>query len=104
MLCKQCGYYAEDEAIVCPECGALLTPAVPEEGGGAEAIRQGKRAREAIKNRPAPPREENRRRRRSGASRATVPLPPVQDTREDEEEMDWDDPQVVRESGVGDGR
>ena len=80
MLCKQCGYYAAEEAIVCPQCGTLLR----EEGAaaaGAESIRQGKRAREAIRNRQAQVQEEIRRKRRSGASHATIPLPPVKDTR-----------------------
>ena len=99
MLCKQCGYYAEDEAIVCPECGALLRTD-PEGKGGAEAIRQGKRAREAVKNRPVRKQEEIRR-RRTGASHATIPMPPVRDTRE--EEIDSDDPMVVTASGIGDG-
>ena len=101
MLCKQCGYYAADEAIVCPECGALLTPAPVGEAGGAEAIRQGKRAREAVRNRPVQKQEESRRRRRAGASRATIPLQPVKDTRE---EAEYEDPLVIQESGIGDGR
>ncbi|MBR0386671.1 MAG: hypothetical protein IJH85_02655, partial [Clostridia bacterium] len=99
MLCKQCGYYAEDDAIVCPECGAMLRSDADGKGG-AEAIRQGKRAREAVKNRPTQKQEEIRR-RRSGASRATIPLTPVRDTRE--EEPDPDDPRVVTGSGIGDG-
>ena len=103
MLCKQCGYYAEDDAVVCPACGATLAVAA-DESGGAESIRQGRRAREAIRNRPQQrQQEEIRRRRRSGASRATIPLPPVKDTRE-EAEMAFDDPRVVMESGVGDGK
>ena len=90
MLCRQCGYYAPEESIVCPQCGALLR----EEGssaGGAESIRQGKRARDAVKNRPAQAQEEIRRKRRSGASRATVPLKPVKDTREEFSEEVPDD-------------
>lgn len=81
MLCKRCGYYAPDEAIVCPQCGAVLREnAAP--GEGAESIRQGKRAREAVKNRPALKQEEIRRKRRTGASHATIPLKPIRDTRE----------------------
>ena len=101
MLCKQCGFYAEDEAIVCPQCGAMLQAGNPDAPTGAESSRQGRRAREAVKNRPAQKQEEIRRRRRSGASRVTIPLPPVHDTREDA--PDFDDPRLVTESGVGDG-
>ena len=25
MLCPRCGYYAEKEETVCPECGEILT-------------------------------------------------------------------------------
>ena len=75
MLCRQCGYYAPEEAIVCPKCGTLMRTDASE-GGGAESIRQGKRAREAVKNRAARTEEEIRRKRRSGASHATVPLQP----------------------------
>ena len=100
MLCKECGYYAGDEAIVCPQCGSILRSTQGAEEG-AEAIRQGKRAREAVRNRPAQKQDEIRRRRRSGASRATVPMPAVHDTRE--EAPDFDDPRLVYESGVGDG-
>ena len=90
MLCKECGFYAEEEAIVCPRCGATLRVSSDTPAGGAEAIRQGKRAREAVKNRPAKAqaRAEAARKRRSGASRATIPMPAVRDTREDVEEED----------------
>ena len=101
MLCKQCGYYAEDEAIVCPQCGAMMRISTAAEDG-AESIRQGKRAREAIRNRPVQKQEEIRRKRRSGASHATVPMPAVHDTRT-AEKADYDDPRVVMESGIGDG-
>ena len=101
MLCRQCGYYAPDEAIVCPQCGAILR-----EGAagteGAESIRQGKRAREAVRNRPAQKQEEIRRKRRSGASRATIPLTPVKDTREIL--PDYFDPMVDDLGGVGEDR
>ena len=99
MLCKQCGYYTENEAIVCPQCGSLLRTASQGETTGAESIRQGKRAREAVKNRPLQ-KQEAIRRRRSGASRATIPLSPVRDTREDIPEID--DIRLIRESGIGD--
>ena len=102
MLCRQCGYYAEEEAVVCPQCGALLRADEQSQGGGAEMIRQGRRAREAVKNRPAQIQEEIRRRRRSGASRATVPVPTVRDNRNDI--PDFDDPILTRESGIGEER
>ena len=98
MLCKKCGYYAPVEAIICPQCGETLREGAADEYG-AEAIRQGKRAREAVKNRPAQKQEEIRRRRRSGASHATIPMTPVRDTREEEAEAE--DPRVVMESGIG---
>ena len=98
MLCKQCGYYAPEEAIVCPQCGAILRQET-EGNGGAESIRQGKRAREAVKNRPAQAQEEIRRKRRSGASHATVPLQPVRDTRG--EIPEYFDPMVDDLGGVG---
>ena len=83
MLCKSCGCFAEDDAIVCPECGKLLrmTPLTPD--AGVEAIRQGKRAREARLKQATQPREELRRKRRSGASRVTIPIPAILDTRDE---------------------
>ena len=84
MLCRNCGCYANDESIVCPKCGRLLqiTPLTPE--GGAEAIRQGKRAREALRVPPEKKaQEELRRKRRSGASHATIQMTRVSDTRGD---------------------
>ena len=101
MLCKKCGYYAPVEAIICPQCGETLREGAADEYG-AEAIRQGKRAREAVKNRPAQLQEEFRRRRRTGASHATVPLPPVRDTRE--ELPEYFDPMVDDLGGVGEDR
>ena len=98
MLCKQCGYYAPEEAIVCPQCGAILREGSAE-SYGAESIRQGRRAREAIKNRPARQQEEIRRKRRSGASHATVPLTPIRDTRT--EIPDYFDPMVDDLGGIG---
>ena len=53
MLCPRCGYYAEGEEIVCPECGEILRRESTENVSGAQAIRQGKRAREAVMRRPA---------------------------------------------------
>ena len=84
MLCPRCGYYAEKEDTVCPECGEILTTGTDAPYSGAEAIRQGKRARLAI-HEAAERTMEIKRRRRSGASRATVEMPALKDT-EDEEE------------------
>ena len=98
MLCRQCGYYAPEEAIVCPQCGTLMREGASPQSG-AESIRQGKRAREAVKNRPAQTQEEIRRKRRSGASHATIPLAPVKDTRG--ELPDYFDPMVDDLGGVG---
>lgn len=81
MLCKKCGYYAGEEAIVCPACGELLERDNRVRAGGAQAIRQGKRAREEIRNRPIKAEEEIKRKKRSGASHATIQIPTVKDTR-----------------------
>ncbi len=86
MLCKNCGAYADDEAIVCPECGKLLHFSALSAEGGAEAIRQGKRAREAVTRPAAKPQDDFRRKRRSGPSHATVPIPAIHDTRPDPNE------------------
>lgn len=84
MLCPRCGYYAEKEDTVCPECGEILNSGTDMSYSGAEAIRQGKRARQAI-HEAAERTLEVKRRRRSGASRATVEMPALKNT-EDEEE------------------
>lgn len=84
MLCPRCGYYAEKEETVCPECGEILNSGTDMAYSGAEAIRQGKRARQAI-HEAAERTLEVRRRRRSGASRATVELPALKDETENEE-------------------
>ena len=87
MLCPRCGYYAEKEDSVCPECGEILNAGAAAPEGGAEAIRQGKRARQAIHDAAEKQKEaENKRRRRNGASRATVEVPVVKDERFGEEE------------------
>ena len=87
MLCPRCGYYAEKEENVCPECGEILRQESGFKKEGVEAIRQGKRAREAVRGRPAAPTtaEENRQRRRSGASHATIEMPAIRDTRRETE-------------------
>ena len=71
MLCPRCGYYAEKEDTVCPECGEILNSGTDMPYSGAEAIRQGKRARQAI-HEAAERTLEVKRRRRSGASRALL--------------------------------
>lgn len=86
MLCPKCGYYTENEENVCPSCGAILRHESGFRMEGAQAIRQGKRAREAAKSRPAPKTDtEEQRRRRSGASHATIEMPAVEDTRTDDD-------------------
>ena len=83
MLCPRCGYYTDNEDTVCPECGEILNTGAGEPSGGAEAIRQGKRARQAIRDAAMKQNAEARRKRRSGASHATVEMPAVQDERDD---------------------
>ena len=89
MLCPKCGYYAENEENVCPECGEILNARAGIPAGGAEAIRQGKRARQAIHDEAEKISIEVRRRKRSGASHATVEMPAVRDDREDEYYPDY---------------
>ena len=84
MLCPRCGFYADKEDSVCPECGEILNAGADLPTEGAEAIRQGKRARQAIRDNAAAKSMDNRRRRRSGASHATVEMPTVRDGRTDE--------------------
>ena len=83
MLCPRCGYYAEREDQVCPECGEILNTIAGTPQEGAESIRQGKRARQAIHDAAARKDQEARRKRRSGASHATVEMPAVRDDRDD---------------------
>ena len=83
MLCRKCGYYTDRDDSVCPECGEILNENAGVPTGGAEAIRQGKRARQAIYDAASKQSTEARRKRRSGASHATVEMPAV---REDDEE------------------
>ena len=79
MLCPKCGYYTDREDTVCPECGEIINTIAGGPTGGAEAIRQGKRARQAIHDAAERQSSEARRRRRSGASHATVEMPVIQD-------------------------
>ena len=81
MLCPGCGYYTDRDETVCPECGAILNASAGAPETGAEAIRQGKRARQAIRDAAAMQKAEARRSRRSGASHATVEMPTIRDDR-----------------------
>ena len=85
MLCPKCGYYTEGEDAVCPECGAILNAYSGMPAGGAEAIRQGKRARQAIRDAAAKQDTEARRKRRSGASHATVEIPLIRDNQPEDD-------------------
>ena len=103
MLCPKCGYYAEKEETVCPECGEILNTGTEAPYSGAEAIRQGKRARQAI-HEAAERTMEIKRRRRSGASRATVEMPALKDEKEDEESFpDYrvSEAEIAGENGEG---
>ena len=88
MLCPRCGFYAEQDENVCPGCGEILrSKSSGREEKGVQAIRQGKRAREAAKARPAEKKTapEKKARRRPGAhhtSSDTIEMPSVSDTRE----------------------
>ena len=66
MLCPRCGYYTDREDTVCPECGEILNTGAGEPSGGAEAIRQGKRARQAIRDAAAKQNTEARRKTVTG--------------------------------------
>ena len=101
MLCPQCGYYSEKNDIVCPECGRILDPNGEARETGAEAIRQGKRAREAALSRTRAEAEEKRR-RRSGASHAAAsPVTvTVQDTRERQEEYTVSEERAEKQEGI----
>ena len=73
MLCPKCGYYSDREESVCPECGNILqySSGIPKEG--PQAIRQGKRAREAGRTRQEPsPKETAGRHARGSANRGAV--------------------------------
>ena len=104
MLCPRCGFYADREDTVCPECGEILniSPAVAPQG--AESIRQGKRAREAIRT-AARQSAEARKRRRSGASHATVEMPAIRDdrVREEPETYTVSEEEAYRDGGEDDG-
>ena len=78
MLCPRCGYYTETEEIVCPECGEVLAQSVAQNLVGIQAIRQGKRARQAVMSQPSP-RPEGRTRRRAASRSAGDVLPPLEE-------------------------
>ena len=84
LLCPRCGYYADNEENVCPECGEILQSRTSAPASGAEAIRQGKRARQSIQDEAERVSLEVKRRRRSGASHATIDMPAVKDDREED--------------------
>ena len=83
MLCPKCGYYSDREESVCPECGNILQHFAGTPQDGPQSIRQGKRAREAVRQsaeeRPARATEGRRSRRNSGGN--AVRMPSVRDTR-----------------------
>lgn len=100
MLCPRCGYYSDKEDTVCPECGEIMLNSAGAPGEGAESIRQGKRARDAIRNTAAMKQAQaEKRKRRSGASRATVEMPTVQDNRQTEEPAEYTVSETVYEDG-----
>ena len=104
MLCPRCGYYAEKEDMICPECGEILNFGNEDPDQGAEAIRQGKRARQAIREAAVRQTQEARRKRRSGASHATMEMPAVQDDREADNLSDYtvSEQEIGREEENGD--
>ena len=101
MLCPKCGYYSDREESVCPECGNIVQPAsgIPKEG--PQAIRQGKRAREAVRKRQERPaaQETSGRRARTGAGRGIPKLPSVKDTRRTAEPED-ENPEMEEDTGI----
>ncbi len=80
MLCPKCGFYSETKEDVCPECGHILKQATEAREGSAQAIRQGKRAREAAKAH-TPKSEQETRRERITVRRETASMPVIRDTR-----------------------
>lgn len=86
MLCPKCGYYSEQEEGICPECGHILRYSSEPRKGSAQAIRQGKRAREAASARPARPVQSSMMKQTRPETRQnTVEMPVVRDTRSMEE-------------------
>ena len=96
MLCPKCGYYSESDENVCPECGQILKQAYDLRHGGAQAIRQGKRAKEAAKSRAGKTEAEKpAARARITVRKDTARMPVIRDTRgtaEEEKENGGEDP------------
>ena len=88
MLCPKCGFYSDREESVCPECGLILqTSGISAEG--VQAIRQGKRAREASGKRSVSREQESPSRRPRGGGSSPFPeMPTVRDTRKRIEETE----------------
>ena len=101
MLCPKCGYYSDREESVCPECGNILQPpsGIPKEG--PQAIRQGKRARDAVRMRQERPaaQETAGRRSHTGARRGVQKMPTVKDTRRTAE-LDEESPETAEDYGI----
>ena len=106
MLCPKCGFYSEGEESVCPECGAILrhSSVIPTEG--PQAIRQGKRARDAVTGRAREEAAEEaagRRARRGDEQNRQAPR--VADTRDAENGENGRGPQEYGDGANGfDGR
>lgn len=84
MLCPKCGFYAEREDSVCPVCGKILLQESAQSRQGVQAIRQGKRAREEAAGKPVrPTAQENQPPRPGGASRSSIRMPVIRDTRQE---------------------
>ena len=81
MLCPKCGYYSEIEETICPECGQILKQTPEAREGGAQAIRQGRRARETAKTRVPRTEETASKKDRITVKRDTVQMPVIRDTR-----------------------
>ena len=103
MLCPRCGYYSDREDTVCPECGEILNYTSGTPAHGAEMIRQGKRARQAVHAGFDRESAEAKRKRRSGASHATIEMPAIQDSRPEEAAgyTAPEEPEPGRETGTG---
>ena len=101
MLCPKCGFYSGRDESVCPECGMILqsSSGVPEEG--VQALRQGKRAREASGKRSTPGEKTSPSRRYRGETVLPSPeMPTVRDTRKRTDEADPEErPETELEEG-----
>ncbi len=103
MLCPKCGFYSDREESVCPECGNILqySMGIPQEG--PQAIRQGKRAREATRMKQsrsdAPETGGHRTHGRSG--RRAMKMPTVRDTRRTDEPESEETPGTIENTEPG---